>query len=67
MRVRVDCPCDAEPEVLGKCLVTRWEPRRIDDRAGTIIEVDQVRRMTQSFVDELVDSQSALLLKELLE
>ncbi len=55
MGVRVDRPCDRQSEPVSELLVRDREARRVDDRGGPVVEIDQIRRMTEAFVDELVN------------
>jgi hypothetical protein len=68
VRVRVDRPRDRQPEAVGQLLMSDRKPRRIDDRGAPVIEIDQIRRMTEALVDELMyPHHHPLLIKELLE
>jgi hypothetical protein len=55
VRVRVDGPGETKPEPVGELLLDVGEARGIDERGGTVAEIDQVRRVAEALVHERVD------------
>ena len=53
--VRVERPRDPRPEVPGKGLVLGRESRRVDQHRRAIAEVDEIRRMAEALINEVVN------------
>ena len=55
VRMGVQCPCQSEVEPFDECIVGHRESRWVDDSGGAITEIDHVRRMPETLIDEVVD------------